>query len=572
MQDRWYSLLYDDVVSEEASANMIEVERLGVVNQLRPNKLEGVKDIACSSRKRKPQSVREYYYAMRKRICNEPLDMIGLNLVSGHDCPNFRDGNKFSSADCRIDNSDILGDRGPDCIIRPHSFPESTENDTPPLRDLPLCNLFEAEDLVNEAGVCSEFVDQSFHSFGCPPPLNEMPIGHTSEEISAEVLPIQIADANVQLTDEFMLPEAVNELDALGYGGGPLNLKLETPLSCDSMIDMTSSTQEYLEVLFDLSNDDYMDNDGNGKEAIEKSYLDGLSLLLLDSPNQCELSGSCLGEPAVATDRHRHEVDEQEVADAQVSASGSTMKVGPEYRYGVICCILNTEDPEIPSNDDVFLPFRFPSPTTSSGPHWTLHNSSYLGSSSVKNFSSTCIANGGPLGMKNTEKDLSVPSGRMGLFHISDASARYQREHGLSFELPESSVQHAAFREARRSENPNHVNLANVNANNFITEAAKGGPMEMGQGKNIGMTSVGPCPSKKGSSMDTHQNLQKNFVGGRNVVDSIAEVPNNKLLNYDASFKQTDVLKADNVLSNQEELLSENEFDVPYFSDVEAMV
>lgn len=602
LRHRWSSLLYDPVVSKEASADMVEVERFGVINQLRPNKLEGVKDITCNSGKRKAESVRKYYYAMRKRICNEPLDMIGLDLVSEPGYPSFRDVNEFSC--CRIDNSDNLGARGPDCIIRPHYFPkfgphaaESTENDATPLlsgvqnhgqedlcgenvpnslpfpyednisltgdcseihgfvqsKDLPMCDLFEADDLVNEAGACSEFVDQSFHSFGCPPPLTEMPIWHTSQEISTEVLPIETADADLHLTDEFMLPAARNEPDALG--------------------DMTSSTQEYLEVLFDLSDDEgllYMDNDGN--EAIEKSYLDGLSSLLLDSPNQCELSGYGLGEPVVAADRHV--VDRQEVADAQVSAFGSTMKVGPEYRYGVICCILNTEDPEIPSNDDVFLPFRFPSPTNSSGPHWTMHSSSYLGSSSVKNFSSTCTANGRTLGMKNTQKGLCVPSGRMGLFHPSDARARYRREHGDKFELPESSVQHAALREARRSENPNHVSLANVNANNISTGAAKGGPMEMGQGKNIGITSRGPCLDKNENSLDTHQSLQKNNIGDRNGVDGLAEIPCNRLSNYDPSFKQTGVLKAtdQSLLSDHEELLSENEFDMPYFSDVEAMV
>lgn len=615
LHDRWSSLLYDPVVSEEASADMFEVERFGVINLSRPNKLEAVKDLTCSSGKRRAESVRKCYYGMRKRICNEPLDMMGLNLVSGTGYPNV-------SADCRIDNLDILGDRGPDFSIRPHSFPEfgqhaaeSTENgattslsgvqnhgqedlcgenvsnnlpfpyeenilltgdcsEIPGFdqsKDLPLCNLFETDDLVNEARASSEFVDQSFHSFGCPPPLTEMPIWDSSGEISADALPIQIADADLQLTDEFMLPEAVNESDALGYGGGPSNLKSETTLSCDSMIDMTSSAQKFLEVLFDLSNDEgllYVDNDG--KEGIEKSYLDGLSSLLLDSPNQCELSGSGIGEPAVATDRHV--VDGQEVADAQVSASGSTMKVGPEYRFGVICCILNTEDPEIPSNDDVFLPFRFPSPKNSSGPHWSLHNSSYIGSSSVKSFSST--ANVGPLGMKNTQKDLSIPSGRMGFSHPSDSGIRYRSDHRVKFELPESSVQHGALREARRSENPNHVNLANVNANNVTTGVAKEGPTEMGQGKNIGFTSLGPCPDKKESSLDIHQNLQKSSVGGRHGVDGIAEIPNHKLSNHDMTFKQTDVPKATDqcLLSDQEELLSEDEFDVPNFSDVEAMV
>ncbi|KAL1533329.1 hypothetical protein AAHA92_33226 [Salvia divinorum] len=641
LQGRWLSLLYDPVVSVEASAHMIEVESYGVINQLKPNKFEGVKDIACSSGKRKAESVRKHYYAMRKRIFSEPLDMVGINVASEPGYSNFREGSELLYKDCKIGNpaSNILAAQGPDYSIRPHPFAEfgshaaeSSGNGLTPSfggiqnhgqdglygknasdnlpypyeenisitgdcskitefvqsSDLPLCNLFEAEDLVNQASACPDFGDQSFPSFGCSPSLPHMPIWHISQDITAAELNIEIPDADLQLRDEFMIPQTANESEALGYGDGPSNLKLKTSLSCDSMIDITSNTQEYLEELFDLSNDEellYMDNDG--KEGIEKSYLDGLSSLLLDSPSQCDLSGSGLGEAAVVADGHlvdridAHDeasynedlYDQQEVTDAQVSASNSTMKVGPEYRNGVICCTLNTEDPDIPSNDDVFLPFRFPSPTSSSGAHWALHDPSYLGSPSVKNFSSTRSANGGQLAMKSPQKDSYVPSGKMGSFHPTDAGLRGRRDHGIKFELPESSVQHAALRETRKSDNPNHVSVANVNANNLIT-GVKEGPTEMGQGKNNVRVPLGPCLIKQESSLDVPQNLQNSSIGGRSGVDGIAEIPTNGSSNVDLSFQHTAVPKAidRSLLSDQEELLSEIEFDVPYFSDVEAMI
>lgn len=632
LQDRWLSLLYDPVVSVEASVKMIEVERWGVTNQSKANKSEGL------AGKRKAESVRKCYYALRKRICNEPFDMMDINLISGPGYSNFRDGNEFSSVNCKTGNPDSnkLGARGLDYDIRPHSFPEfgphaadSTGNGVIPSfsavqnygqedlgrkivsnnlsypceenisltgdcneipefvqpKDLPLCNLFEAEDLVNQGnGVCSDFGDQSFHSFGCPLPLPQMPIWHSSQEISAEGMPIQIGDGDLQIRDEFMIPQAANVSDALGYGGGPSNPELETPHSCDSIINMTSTTQKYLDDLFDHSIDQeehiYMDNDG--KEAIEKSYIEGLSSLLIGSP-QYVLSSLGLDEVAAASDGHLVErsaahngesnnkdfCGQPEVADAQVTASGSAMNIGPEYRNGVIYCTLNTDDPEIPSNDDVFLPFRFPSPTNISGAHW---DPSYLGSSSAKSFSSTCNANGGPLVIRNNQKDSLLPSGKMGSFHQSDMGLRYRSDHGVKFELPESSVQHA-LREARSSECPNHVSLANVNTNNFISGVGKGGPMEMGHGKNIGYTSLAPCPDKHERSLNVHQNLQKNSIGSRSGVDGIAEIPKNGSLK-DLSLQQTDDPKAidQSLLSDQEELWSENEFDVPYFSDVEAMI
>ncbi|KAL0438472.1 UNVERIFIED_CONTAM: hypothetical protein Slati_2330200 [Sesamum latifolium] len=286
--------------------------------------------------------------------------------------------------------------------------------------------------------------------------------------------------------------------------------------------------------------------DTDGKETIDKSYFDGLSSLLLDSPNQSELPNVGLGEAAVATDGHfvaisgghSAEVDnnsshvcyQHKVPEVLVASSASAVKgFGPEYRNGVICCTLNTEDPEIPSNDDVFLPFRFPSPSNSSGSHWGLHDPSYLVSSSVKDFSSTRKPNGGPPIMKNSQKDPCVPSRPIGSAQPSNMGLKYPiGDHGVKFELPKSSIQHAALRNARNSECSNHISSANISANNFIGGGLKGGVMEMERGKNLDNKSIGACLDKHPHGPD--------------------------------------------ILQDQEELWSEDDFDVPYFSDVEAMI
>ncbi|KAL0351807.1 UNVERIFIED_CONTAM: Microspherule protein 1 [Sesamum calycinum] len=482
LQDRWYSLLYDPVVSEEASALMIEVERSAFTNQSRPNKSESVKEITCSSGKRKAESIRKCYYSMRKRICNEPFDMMGVNLLSGPSNSNFGDGNELSSADCGIGNlvSNNLGIQGADFNIRhrpfsefgPHAAESTGDGVTPSFntgqnhgqdlhlggknvshnlsypyeenisltgdqnevpgfgqsKELSLCSLFEAEGLENEGNACSEFGGPPFHTFGCSSPLPQMPIWSTSADISATDLPIELGEKDQNTGEAFMIPQVgdANETEALRYSGARSNSNLKTSLSCDSMIDMTPSTEDYFaelsNTLFDFTNDDellFVDTDG--KETIDKSYFDGLSSLLLDSPNQSELPNVGLGEAAVATDEHfvgisgghpaevdnesSHVCYQHKVPEVQVSSSASAVKgFGPEYRNGVICCTLNTEDPEIPSNDDVFLPFRFPSPSNSSGSHWGLHDPSYLVSSSVKDFSSTRKPNGGPSVMKTAKK------------------------------------------------------------------------------------------------------------------------------------------------------------------------
>ncbi|KAI3464886.1 hypothetical protein Pfo_021549 [Paulownia fortunei] len=649
LQDRWCSLLYDPVVSVEASAHMIEVERSAFTNQSRPNKLEGVKEIACSSGKRKAESIRKCYYAMRKRICNEPFDMMGINLLSGPGNSNFRDGNELSSADCRIGNpvSNNLGIQGPNFGIRHHSFSEfgphaaeSTGNCVTPSfsivqnhgqdlhlggkntshypyeenlslngdhsevpgfgqsKELPLCNLFEAEGLENEGDACSEFGGPPFHSFGCSSPLPQMPIWSTSQDISATGLPIHIGEKDQQTGDTFIIPQAcnANETEALRYGGARSNSKLKTPLSCDSMIDIPPSTEDYFaelsNTLFDFTNEDellFMDTEG--KDTIDKSYFDGLTSLLLDSPNQTELPSVGLGETEVAANgcllgtsgehpggsdnRVLHLCYKHKVPDAQVASSVSTVKgFGPEYRNGVICCTLNTEDPEIPSNDDVFLPFRFPSPSNSSGAHWRLEDPSYLVASSVKDFSSTRKANGGPPMMKNNQKDSCVPSRMIGSSQPSDVGLKYPiGDHGVKFELPKSNIQHTALRNTRNSECPNRISSANVGANNFIAGVVKGGAMEMERGKNLDYKSVDSCLDKHEHGSDILQNLQKNASGSRNGLDAKAEIPNNGSSMADLSCQKTIVPEPiDNSLLSDQEEWCENDLDVPYFSDIEAMI
>ncbi|KAK4490290.1 hypothetical protein RD792_000957, partial [Penstemon davidsonii] len=67
LKNRWYSLLYVPVVSEQAAAQMIMIE-----DQSRLNNFGIVKESTHNSRKRKAEIIRKYYYSMRKRICTEP--------------------------------------------------------------------------------------------------------------------------------------------------------------------------------------------------------------------------------------------------------------------------------------------------------------------------------------------------------------------------------------------------------------------------------------------------------------------------------------------------------------------
>ncbi|RCV09914.1 hypothetical protein SETIT_2G068400v2 [Setaria italica] len=73
LQDRWYSLLYDSETSAQASARMAKYEMdLSVSDPAKAMKLFHSKAKCFSLCKRKIDSVKNKYYAMRKRVCHKP--------------------------------------------------------------------------------------------------------------------------------------------------------------------------------------------------------------------------------------------------------------------------------------------------------------------------------------------------------------------------------------------------------------------------------------------------------------------------------------------------------------------
>uniref|UniRef100_A0A0D9ZEJ3 FHA domain-containing protein n=1 Tax=Oryza glumipatula TaxID=40148 RepID=A0A0D9ZEJ3_9ORYZ len=81
IQDRWNSLLYDPEISTQASARMVEYENdLSTSNPLKA-KVINAKQKDLSFQKRKIDSVKNQYYAMRKRVRNEPCSTVDLGFL-----------------------------------------------------------------------------------------------------------------------------------------------------------------------------------------------------------------------------------------------------------------------------------------------------------------------------------------------------------------------------------------------------------------------------------------------------------------------------------------------------------
>lgn len=466
LQDRWYSLLYDPVVSAEASAYMIEYEHSASALSSKVNKHGNSKENKCISGKRKAESVRNCYYALRKRICNEPFNSMNLTfLVAPNSSTYTGNGDEHLSANCMIDNpiSNPFGFDGSDMETIEHGFPQNMMDtaaapngdaiihtfnmglqnsftvDFPaeqnnmheeiphiyeenlPLasngsgiqefgqsQELPECSFFKADELEvkspyafdqisgDQPNMCSEFEGNkvfnspvtecgaSFSSLDYSSPLPGMSIWKT---VTPPTLPIDIGIKEMDLCSRgtFELPDNFDTRNTRTSGyDAPLDVKEKIDMETDDFKG-ESNPEGYLaelsNSLLEFTNDEellFMDT--GGKDMIDKSYYEGLSSLLLNSPSDvgpndmtniaeaetpvddpdvCIASSSGVHPGLLDGNGGLLNDDGQKSCQSETQMQSSVLAFNlqfPELKDGVINCILNTEDQEVPCNDDILLP------------------------------------------------------------------------------------------------------------------------------------------------------------------------------------------------------------------------
>ncbi|KAB2628190.1 hypothetical protein D8674_032985 [Pyrus ussuriensis x Pyrus communis] len=437
LQDRWYSLLYDPVVSEDASARMIEFESSTTTVPF--DRSGNSKEKKCESGKRKAESVRSSYYAMRKRICNEPFNSMGLNFLVAPSNNNYHGngdeplyGNCMNgdptSAPFGLETSDVdamqnLMNVGIDDTFHMLQNPdgndfhmeqgnihedimtwnESEVDEFNHPEGLPDCSLFNADDLGmkftldqingNEGNMCTEFEgNKAFNS-----PVSDSGALFNNLEYSCPLpampVDVDLRENNMCTSDAFELHENI-DADSARTSETEVHIRIEVDaeMPCGDFQSSAApvSTEGYLaelsNSLLNFTNEELMLMTADGKDVIDKSYYDGLSSLLLRSPkdgvhqeqtivkSEPETSVAPVMDsmnppstyPGVVDDnRGSPNADEDMVCHSEtpmLSSSTASNYQNPELKDGVICCPLNTEDPEIPCNDDIFLPNR---PSTS---------------------------------------------------------------------------------------------------------------------------------------------------------------------------------------------------------------
>lgn len=691
LQDRWHTLLYDPVVSMEASIRMIEFERSAPTAQTKLNKIENNKEAKCISRKRKAESVRKCYYAMRKRICNESFDSIDLIFLDDSGYGDVGNGNGPTSAGC------LLGDRVSNCFgsqelnfgVIDHPLVEiglngaascddgfsasafctglndhdgfslgqgnQPQNLCPPFdenlsltrvhnsidehgpsQELQACNLLESvnveeepRDMIGqsvdkEGNVCSGSGCQviklsvsgcgtTLQGLGCSSLVPQMPVFSSMDIVSESKLPdVGLGDSEPHGEDDHLSQDGVDV-------HSKSELKDQTTGSMKDLAgerhDLAPNAEEYFEQLSNsllnfTPEDELLFMDADGKDIIDKSYIENLSSLLLDFPDESDISSLGLAEPSVPQEClnvHSPAGNEQECLDIPSAAQGqecnpipgaahhgesgdkepyccgdrqqvwnieaqklsSALTVNPifpELRNGVICCTLNTEDTEIPNNDDVFLPIWMPSSSISLMTNAKSDEAYYPMTSSVMDFSYSQKATDRVMtkGERSNYEKLHVPSPATESRLLSEMGPNHQLgNHGLRFELPCSDVPSVALKKTGTNECLNGANISHLSKKDIIRESLNKSLIKVEQAENI---------NHNHNSVDS--DIKKNAVVCKQETDCISTVQINDDIHAElCSMVKTvpkDAVKC--VPSDQEEFSCESDDDVPYFSDVEAMV
>ncbi|KAI9109735.1 hypothetical protein K1719_019365 [Acacia pycnantha] len=377
LRDRWWSLLYNTNISAKASASMVNLEH---PPPTMPSKSSGngtKESLANGSAKRKAQSIRRQYYAIRKRLRME-MEMIDSFDQALRDEVNVVENTGdegLCEKDITMYDESLAGYcRKGDKVEKDIGFQEPgtvsgkkdngasllQENVKKGMNTLPVDNLVGYRNCsgLEEVG--------SSHS------LPE-PIWKTMEDIPAPTMPVHVSLENKdqRVEEQSVLPNQLKGKHVSNVSDVANAISKEEIANLpDSLLNLTNGE----ELLF-------MDIDG--KDAPDKACYDNLDSLLLNSPSEIQSSDAPDIRESHKSNKetqlipHDSSTNGLEVANPSDCCHGdlhSTSNLGDDMQSSVakqslhcadlgdefIYCVLNTEDPEIPSNDDFGSPLVVP--------------------------------------------------------------------------------------------------------------------------------------------------------------------------------------------------------------------
>ncbi|XVF36017.1 hypothetical protein REPUB_Repub19eG0021900 [Reevesia pubescens] len=659
LQNRWHSLLYDPVVSEEASSRIIQFERSASTLSSKFGRTGNSKDTKSLSGKRKSESVRSCYYALRKRIRNEPLNSMDLSfLIAPNDSNYVGIEDEPLPGNCMLGNpiSDHFGVQETNMNIMHCSFPQTLADGGSATRDgcttygfqttinkqddgflaepvnihkeiphilgenkflvesgsgieelheskeLPVQSMFEANDLmvkpsptfyqinIDPENICSEFEgNQVFSSSIVECGLS---IWRTSG-LSASTIPADAGHGEKHLHggDIYALPSDIvaKSNHASGHDVVGTDSKLDSEIPCEELENQTTDTEGYLvEITNTLMNDEPFFMDVDAKDVIDKSYFDGLSSLLASShqmpdvteamtietqDNLSKVSCSGLGES--------DEVAGSCTVDGPVSCNSEVLMLSsvstsnsqfPELTNGTICCTLNTEDPEIPFNEDVVFAKQLCPLVVSSTRHIFEEAGNQL-SACVKDISGGQKASeGGPFLVQRDQKDTGQSHGSSQL-----KGSQMIPEMGQLHPVVkcEDSLCVAPRSDGFLSNGSAQINSIDASEGTLLPTLPNAKSEEIILGKHLSHGSADSLIEKPALCSDSHNSFPLvNSSAIKQEVDAVEMIKDHQASS--AAVGSTDIISPKPVVDHPppdiEDLLIESDDDVPYFSDIEAMI
>ncbi|KAL2346277.1 hypothetical protein Fmac_000277 [Flemingia macrophylla] len=431
IQDRWYSLLYDPVISAEASARMTDFERSASPLPPKFYSFGHSKEKKVVSAKKKSESVRNLYYARRKRIRNNVLTSMDLSFLVDPGNVNYAvNGSEPLSENCLPEGEPL--DHFSNLDHAQYAFPDNVMDGNVASDGVTAGMFFPGVVLKEEPQIIGDNVPLNgvIEDFDVP---KEMTIEGWIGDDNLERVPLPTLDhinnGSGNMCSEFDENNGFDSPELEIECGSSFNLSLpEMPVwrtnesiqqpACEVLNDSIACEETYLEVLSNSllnfsSEEELLLMDVDGKEVIDKSYYDGLSSLLETSSNHVNLdqiprkdetellmasqehvinqSVSChkevVNNPGSNSGAVKSNSSELIVYKLEFQMPSSTLPKDsqfPELTIESSPCALNTEYQEIPSNDDVFLPFDVPPVTFPSSSKSTFKECDKSISSSVQ--------------------------------------------------------------------------------------------------------------------------------------------------------------------------------------------
>lgn len=502
LQDRWHALLYDPVVSAEAAFRMTELER---TNPNFPTKFARTgysKENKSSSRKRKAEKLRSIYHSLRKKFRTEPFNSLDLVFLVPPNDSHF------------MDNGDAthLGLEDSDMEIIHSAFP----------------------DILADGGCVTNHVVSGDNLQG---------------DIS------YVGGENLTFTEH----AGPSECDVVHQDS---NQELE--ISAHEPKTTMASTNCYLAQLSTtlFEEEPFMEVDD---KEVDKSYYDGLSSLLVDPTNDTNrgaLPNSTEQDPSIAqtytvdATPDDHVMPELDGTSAMSSmecrpVSGSAaLDPHPEIVGGVICCLLNQEDPDIPCNDDIFL--------SNSGHPMSVSSLARRNFKDTNNPTTSCVRDLSASRERSEGHSLHTQKKIPGRLQVSSQGKPEigQSSQGIKFKALTSPESHNTVAPG------GSTSSAQTCSNTLLSDGtgAKDGNKEMASGKLIvGFDGHGSCPEKDSGNSKEEKGVLP-IIEAPHAND--ADVCSIEISNPELQITQTE---ADGRVFESDE-------DLPSYSDIEAMV